>query len=149
MNINIINSNHLLWNSAITYLENCPWRGTQFLLDQIHRGAFGDWERLVIARHEGEIAGFCAVCKHDWIPDVPYTPFITTMFVAEAYRGKRLSQRLIEAAVRYVCTLGFDSVYLFSDHIGLYEKYGFSAIDKFSTPWGEPETLFRRALSLL
>lgn len=147
MNIYIINSKEALWNPTITCMENCPWHGTKFLLDQIHRGAFGDWERLVVARHEGEIAGFCAVCKHDWIPDVPYTPFITTLFVAEAYRGKRLSQRLIETAVQYACTLGFDSIYLFSDHIGLYEKYGFSAIDKYSTPWGEPETLFRRTLS--
>ena len=149
MNINIISSNDLLWNSAITYLENCPWRGTQFLLDQIHRGSFDDWERLVVARNEGEIAGFCAVCKRDWIPDAHYSPFITTLYVAEVYRGRRLSQHLIEAAVQYAFTLGFDSVYLFSDHIGLYEKYGFSAIDKFSTPWGEQETLFRRTLSPL
>ena len=149
MNINIINTNDLLWNTAITYLENCPWRGTQFLLDQIHRGTFDDWERLVVARNEGEIAGFCAVCKRDWIPDVLYTPFITSLYVAEAFRGNRLSQRLIEAANQYVRTLGFDAVYLFSDHIGLYEKYGFSAIDKYSTPWGEQETLFCRTLSPL
>ena len=146
MNIYIINSDDVLWTKAVSSLENCPWRGTQFLLDQIHRGTFGDWERLVIAQHEGEIAGFCAVCKRDWMPDVPYTPFITTLYVEEVLRGKRLSQRLIETAVRYVWKLGFDSVYLFSDHIGLYERYGFTALDKYSTPWGEPETLFQRTL---
>ena len=103
----------------------------------------------MIARHKGEIAGFCAVCKRDWIPNVPYTPFITSLYVAEAFRGNRFSQRLIEVANQYVRTLGFDAVYLFSDHIELYEKYGFSAIDKYSTPWGEPEMLFRRTLSPL
>jgi len=38
--------------------------------------------------------------------------------------------------------LGFDKVYLVSDHVNLYEKYGFVKIDEKEAPWGAMETIF-------
>ena len=62
------------------------------------------------------------------------------MFVGESHRGHRLSQRLIDAAANYAASLGFARVYLVSDHRGLYEKYGFIAVDAYPAPWDEEET---------
>ena len=149
MEINIITPSDALWGQVITCAESCSWRGTQFLVDQMKQGRIHGWERVLVAVEDGKIAGFCAVCEHDCIPDVTYTPFVTTLFVEEEYRGHRLSQRLIETAVEYLRTLDFDAAYLLSDHVGLYEKYGFSVIDKCPTPWGKEEQIFRRILSPL
>ena len=68
------------------------------------------------------------------------------MFVGESHRGHRLSQRLIDAAANYAASLGFECVYLVSDHHGLYEKYGFIAVDAYPAPWdaAETETVFVR-----
>lgn len=73
------------------------------------------------------------------IPDVHYTPYIGYMFVDEIYRGNRLSQQLILYAMNYFKSVGFDKVYIVSDHINLYEKYGFHVVDCKIAPWGSEE----------
>lgn len=144
MEIKIITSSDMLWEQVITYAENCSWRAGKFLAGQMRHGGFRGWERVLVAIEAGKIAGYCTVCEKDFLPDLPYTPFICSLFVGELYRGERLSQSLIKAAMAYIRTLGFDAAYLFSDHIGLYEKYGFVEIGKYPAPWGEMQKLYRR-----
>lgn len=90
---------------------------------------FTDWERVIIAIEQGHIVGYCTVTKNDCIPNIAHTPYIGFMFVDEKYRGNRLSQKLIIYAMEYLKETGFKEVYLISDHINLYEKYGFKVID--------------------
>ena len=78
--------------------------------------------------------------------DVDYTPYIGYMFVDEKYRGNRLSQKLIQYAMEYLRSMGFEKVYLVSDHENLYEKYGFSVIDKKMAPWRSMEKIYMQYL---
>jgi len=112
----------------------------------MEEGAFTQWERVVVAFDGQEIAGFCTAAQKDCIPDVPYTPYIGYVFVDEKYRGHRLSQRLISYAFGYLKTVGFEKVYLVSDHENLYEKYGFRVIDRKMSPWGEMEKIYLHEL---
>ncbi len=53
------------------------------------------------------------------MPAQDITPHIcrhTYVFVSEAFRGHRLSQRLIEFAMECLKSIGFDKVYIVSDH---------------------------------
>lgn len=68
------------------------------------------------------------------------------MFILEEYRGNRVSQKMIYFAMTYLQGLGFDKVYLISDHINLYEKYGFKIIDKQVAPWGSEEKIYMQLL---
>ena len=104
--------------------------------------AFTDWERIIVALDNEKICGYCTVSKTDCIPDVSYTPYIGFMFIDELYRGKRLSQQLIQYAMNYLNSVGFEKVYLVSDHVNLYEKYGFSVIDRKIAPWGSEEKIY-------
>lgn len=124
------------------YARSCSWRAGKFLADMMEAGRFSDWERVLVAVDNGTIAGYCTVQKEDCIPGLPYTPFIASLFVGEAYRGKRLSQELINAAMDYLGTVGFSETYLFSDHENFYEKYGFQVIDQQRAPWGEMQKVY-------
>ncbi|MNO00718.1 hypothetical protein D3C81_2206600 [compost metagenome] len=62
--------------------------------------------------------------------------------MGEQYRGDRLSEKLILSALAYAKELEFDKVYLVSDHVNLYEKYGFKKVDEKEAPWGAMETIF-------
>jgi len=75
-----------------------------------------------------------------------YTPYVGYVFVDEACRGRRLSQQLIRYAMNYLKQQGFEEVYLISDHENLYEKYGFSVIDRQMSPWGSEEKIYRQTL---
>lgn len=137
-----ITSSDEMWEKVIQFAQNCSWGAGKSLAQNMADNAFTDWERVIVALHGREIAGYCTAAKSDCIPNVSYTPYIGYLFVDEKYRGQRLSQKLISYAMSYLQAQGFQQVYLVSDHENLYEKYGFKVIDKKMAPWGEMEKIY-------
>lgn len=135
-----------LWEPLAEYALNCSWGAGEYFAKQMRAKSFSDWERVFVALDNFDIAGYCTLAKTDCIPDVPYTPYIGFMFVGEKYRGNRLSEKLINFALKYAKELKFDRVYLVSDHVNLYEKYGFVKVDEKPAPWNPDtmETIFMR-----
>lgn len=142
MNFRAITSSDVLWDRVRDYAAECSWRAGKALANDMDNNAFVDWERVVVALHDDNICGYCTVTKIDCIPDVSYTPYIGFLFVDEKYRGERLSQKLIQHAEDYLKTVGFDKVYLVSDHENLYEKYGFRVVEHKIAPWGAEEKIY-------
>lgn len=143
MNIKAITPIDSEWTQVIDYAENCSWKAGISLANAMKKEYFTEWERVFIAIDDyDEIAGYCTVTKTDCIPDVPYTPYIGFMFVGEKFRGNRISQKLIIETMAYAKKLGFEKIYLVSDHDNLYEKYGFSVIDKKIAYWGAEEKIY-------
>ena len=106
MNIKPITVSDELWDIVKKYAENCSWRAGKSLAENMNNNAFTDWERVIIAVDKENICGFCTVAKTDCIPDVVYTPYIGYLFVDEAYRGNRLSEKLIQYAMSYLKSVG-------------------------------------------
>ena len=131
-----------LWDKVANYAENCSWRAGANLSKLMKENNFTDWEKVFVALADDDIAGFCTLSKTDCIPNLPYTPYIGFVFVNEIYRGKRISETLCKHSISYAKSLGFEKVYLISDHVNLYEKYGFVEIDKQPAPWGAMETIY-------
>ena len=129
-----------LWEKLAEYADNCSWSAGKNLAKQMRANDFYDWERVFIALVDNCIAGYCTFAKTDCISNVPYTPYIGYLFVGEQYRGNRLSEKLINYVLGYAKEQGFDRVYLVSDHVNLYEKYGFIKIDEKPAPWN-PDTM--------
>ncbi len=133
-----------LWEEVAIYAYKCSWSAGKHLSKRMTNKSFEDWERVFVALDEVNIVGFCTLVKKDCIPNVPYTPYISDMFIDEKYRGNRISQKMIRIALEYAKKLNFDKVYLVSDHENLYEKYGFVKIDEKPAPWNSDtmETIF-------
>ena len=146
MTITPLSSSDPMWNSVQTYASNCSWRAGSSLAQRMDRNEFTDWERVFVAFDHENICGFCTVSKIDCIQGLPYTPYIGYLFVGEEYRGKRLSENLIHHAMNYLRSVGFHEVYLISDHVNLYEKYGFRVIDRKMAPWGEEEKIYMQRI---
>ena len=71
---------------------------------------------------------------------------ISSIFVDESARGHRLSGLLIEAAETYARSLGFKRVYIPSDIVGLYEKYGYKRIDELMNYGGDMDQIFMKEI---
>ena len=71
------------------------------------------------------IIGMATIMKSDYYPLPEIFPWVSTIFVSEKYRGNRISGKLIEFANQYAKEIGFDKTYIPTEHIGLYEKYGY------------------------
>ncbi len=142
MIIKAITASDEMWNKVKSYAYNCSWRAGKSLANAMKNKDFKDWERVIVAFNNDEICGYCTVAKTDCIPNLNYTPYIGYLFVDEKYRGNRLSQKLIIYSMTYLDSVGFDKVYLVSDHENLYEKYGFKVIDRKMSPWGSEEKIY-------
>lgn len=137
------------WNCLACYGEQCSWGAGKNMAAWMRSDAPLPWERAFAAMDQGRICGYCTLAAQDCVPELPYTPFVGYVFVEESRRGRRLSERLIRAALGEARRLGYAAAYLISDHRGLYEKYGFVPVDAVPAPWNSKiiETVFRYDLS--
>jgi ribosomal protein S18 acetylase RimI-like enzyme len=136
------NNNDKLWETVIEYAKNCSWKAGPFLAKQMENNEFSDWERVFVAVDGNNIAGYCTLAKKDCIPNVEYTPYIGFVFIGEQYRRNRLSEKMILYVINYAQELKFNRVYLVSNHINLYEKYGFIKIDEKKDYWNNDEKIY-------
>lgn len=107
---------------------------------------FEDWETPFVAIVDERIAGMVTLMKSDYYPLPEIYPWVSTLFVSEAYRGHRISKKLIDFANAYAKDLGFDKTYIPSEHIGLYEKYGYSYVKDIVNYGGGTDRLYAKEL---
>lgn len=144
MKFYMITKGHALWEKTIAFASNCSWTAGRFLAERMRSNEFKDWERVIVAVDHDHIAGFSVFSEKDGLPqNYEHTPFISLVFVDEAYRGKRLSEQLIENTLKYAKKLNYKIVYLKSEHRGLYEKYGFEKICEFEPVEPPADQLFK------
>lgn len=136
---------HRFWNETVSLAEKCSWRAGPKLAEMMKNNDFAQWERVFAACVDGKAAGFCTLAEKDELPSkYEYTPFVGFVFVDEKYRGKRLSEKLVNAAAAYANSLGYEKIYILSGETGLYEKYGFTGLGDYETVYGTVDRLFVR-----
>ena len=141
--LHLMTQGHPYWEETISLANRCSWRAGPLLAEKMKKNDFKERERVCAACVGGKVAGFCIVAEKDELPEkYPFTPFIGFVFVAEEYRGKRLSEKMIQHGAAYACHLGYEQIYIMSGEIGLYEKYGFVKLGDFETIYGNVDQLF-------
>ena len=86
------------------------------------------------------------IMKSNYYPLPEIYPWISTLFVSEEYRGRRISGKLVDFANEYAKQHGFDRTYIPSEHIDLYEKYGYSYLRDIVNYGGGTDRLYVREL---
>lgn len=121
-------SRQSLWLSQI---ENFEWRAAKYLAQLLKEDAF----RKII--HPGtlyllvegdELVSFLTLAQRDEIEDATMFPWIGFVHTSPAWRGRRCVGQLIEHACSVAQQHGMKQVHISTDHVGLYEKYGFTFI---------------------
>jgi len=135
-----------LWNRLAGYAQSCSWIAGSHLAGMLRENRFSDWEAVFAAMDGERIVGFCTFLKTDYYPENRYWPWISSIFVDEQYRGRRISGLMIEKAMEYAKEQGFDKVYIPSDMTGFYEKYGFELIDRLVNYGGDEDNVFMKRI---
>lgn len=73
---------------------------------------------------DGRIVGGLGVIENDFHNRKDLYPNVCAVFTEEEYRGKGIAGRLLDMAVEDLRLRGISPVYLLTDHIGFYERYG-------------------------
>lgn len=77
-----------------------------------------------------KLVGFISLLKKDGDCEVKLTPWYATMYVKKEYRGRGYSRILNDALLEKSKKLGYTKVYLKSNLINYYEKFGAIYIKK-------------------
>lgn len=92
---------------------------------------------------DGErIAGCAGLIANDFISRQDLWPWLCALYVEPEMRGRALGRLLIERARADARAAGFPRIYLCTDHIGYYEKYGFTYVGQGYHPWGEESRIY-------
>ena len=98
--------------------------------------------RTYVLLKDGAIIGFYLLIEQELVSRKDVTPWISPLFIDSRERGKAHGSLLLEHARRTAGSLGYDQVYLATDHIGYYERYGFREIGLDMFEWGRPTKLY-------
>ena len=86
--------------------------------------------------------GCAGLITNDFISRGDLYPWINALFIDENHRGHAYGSLLIDQAKADAKEFGFDYVYLSTEHVGYYEKYGFSYIGNGYHPWGGESRIY-------
>lgn len=137
---------HQLW---IEKIRSCDWRAAKFLADLLEQNKFhemlGEGSPFIMVDGE-KLVSFCTLTQKDCIEDDSLFPWIGFVFTVSEYRGHRYSGELIEFACNEAKKEDYDKVYIATDHIGLYEKYGFEYMDSRTDIYGDESRIYYKEL---
>jgi len=89
-----------------------------------------------------EVIGCTGLVTNDFISRMDLYPWVCGVFIEEEHRGNAYASLLLEKAKEDTAKAGFTHLYLSTDHIGFYEKYGFEYIGQGYHPWGETSRIY-------
>ena len=71
-----------------------------------------------------QIIGGMGVIENDFHDRKDLTPNVCAVFTDEKYRGQGIAGNLLNMVVEDMKSKGVSPIYLVTDHVGFYEKYG-------------------------
>ncbi len=133
-------------DKAIEYFQ----RNWQCVLPMIYEdcishciSAMNPLPQWYLLEKESEIIGCAGLVTNDFISRMDLYPWVCAIFIEEEYRGNAYGSLLIEKAKNDTKKAGFEYLYLCTDHIGYYEKYGFDYIGQGYHLWGEESRIYQ------
>ncbi|MBE5820297.1 MAG: GNAT family N-acetyltransferase [Clostridiales bacterium] len=87
-----------------------------------------------IALIKDEPVGMYQICMSDDLysrPDI--YPWLANVYVNEKYRGNGIWKQLMNTVKENAKNIGLNELYLYTKHVGLYEKFGWKFIEEVNT----------------
>lgn len=133
----------------IAKIAQGDWRAAKFLAELLKESRFhsvlGDGTVYLLVDQK-KIVSFVTLTNQDCIDDPTLSPWLGFFYTFPAYRGHRYGGRLLDYASAEAGKKGAKQVYLATDHMGLYEKYGFTYLENRIDVYGEDSRIYVKNL---
>ncbi len=124
------------------------WSAGQFLYSLLREGRLkelcGESTQVLLLTEGDRLLAFCTYAERDDIQPTGLRPWLGFAYTFPAYRGRRLLGRLLDRAAALAREQGFPALYISTNHIGLYERYGCVFDRVLNDIHGEPSRVYRR-----
>lgn len=96
---------------------------------------------------QDKIIGCAGLITNDFISRMDLFPWLCALYIDNKYRGNNYAKLLIDKAIIDSKLAGYSNLYLCTDHIGYYEKFGFAYLAQGYHPWGEESRIYKKVLN--
>ena len=139
-------------HELIKMIASCDWSAARFLVELLEKDTFnatlGGWGELYLLLDGEKLVSFLTFTGQDAVRDESLTPWIGFVFTAPEYRGHRHAGKLLAHAEAQAASRGYRKIYIATDHVGLYEKYGYSYQENRVDCWGDDMRVLYKALEV-
>lgn len=140
-------SNKEYWLSKITESD---WGAAQYLAYLLKENKFlelvGDNSRVLMLIDGNNLVSFCTLAEKDDVQPTDLTPWIGWIYTFPEYRGNHAAGTLLANAEALAKAGGATHTHISTNHIGLYEKYGYEFFITAKDVEGEDTRVYRKKL---
>lgn len=130
----------------LAFLSSCEWRAAGFLHALLAENRFedvlGPEGHLYFLMAGEEPVGFITLTQRDCIADESLFPWLGFLYTVPQWRGQGCAGMLLRHAVAEAGRQGYRQVYLATDHVGLYDRHGFTYVESRPDVWGEMSRIY-------
>ena len=110
-------------------IAESSWDAGKFLYELLSKGTFfdavGDHSRVLLLVEGDELISYCTYAQYDDIQPTNLTPWVGFVYTFPQYRGHHYIRYLFQEIERIARSEHVENIYISTNHVGLYEKYGF------------------------
>ncbi|MDE7291128.1 MAG: GNAT family N-acetyltransferase [Treponemataceae bacterium] len=130
-------------------IRECDWKAGKYLYELLKteklKTLVGKDAKVLMLTDGKELISFCTLAEKDEIP-TNLTPWIGFVYTFPNFRGNRRAGELLNYAENLAKESGAKNIYISTDHIGLYEKYGYEFFKMAKTNSGEDSRIYTKQL---
>lgn len=134
----------------LSEIKKSQWSAGQFLhkllSDDTFKDTVGESSDVLMLTEGDELISFCTLAEKDDIQPTELTPWIGFVYTFPQYRGHRYSEKLISYAEEKAKEKFFDKIHISTNHISLYEKFGYELYSIMKDIDGEDSRVYIKEL---
>ncbi len=113
----------------LNQIKDSDWGAGKYLYELLKNNELkqlvGENTKVLMLTDGDKLISYCTFAEKDDIQPTDLTPWIGFVYTFPQYRGHRYSGKLLSFAENSAKAEGIDNIYISTNHIGLYEKYGY------------------------
>ena len=133
-------------------IKRADWGAAGFLHELLSNGGFfeatGERSKVLLLTDGDELISFCTYAEKDDIQPTDLTPWMGFVYTFPEHRGHHYVGLLMEEIERLAREEGISEVFISTNHIGLYEKYGCEFKAEMKDMNGEPSRVYVKKIKI-
>ena len=134
----------------LAQIEKCDWGAGAFLHCLLKENKLqelvGKGARVLLLTNGDELVSFCTLAEIDDVQPTVLTPWIGWIYTFPEHRGHRHCGELLAHAELLAKNEGAEYTHISTNHVGLYEKYGYKFFADMKDIEGESTRVYRKKL---
>lgn len=129
-------------------IEKSDWAAGKYLHELLSKKILsdivGEHPKVLMLTDGDDLISFCTYSEKDDIQPTPLTPWMGFVYTFPQYRGHRYVGKLFQEIEKIAKAENVHDIFISTNHMGLYEKYGCEFYQIMNDVDGEPSRVYRK-----